>query len=98
MNDNSLLSTCRCCTHYQPEGRRGGTCSQLGVPVKGCWQACSLAARPFAPCWDGLDRRIARLETSLTLECSSPAASTPHLAPEPLEYEDITDRRYLTAS
>ncbi len=89
MSTNPLLTSCRCCAYYQPEGRRGGTCSQLGVPVKGCWQACSLAAHPFEPCWD-VERKIARLETTLALECSVPSlAQTAPLGSEPLEYEDL---------
>jgi|GEM_PF-1186614 len=44
----SGISSCRHCLHYQVEGRRGGTCTQLGVPVQACWQACPLAAPFFA--------------------------------------------------
>jgi hypothetical protein len=54
------ISNCRQCAHYTPEGRRGGNCGQLGVPVQGCWKSCRLAIPPFAssletvsglPCW-----------------------------------------------
>jgi len=34
--------------HYQVEGRRGGNCQQLGVPVQSQWQACPLAKPCFA--------------------------------------------------
>lgn len=44
----SGISSCRHCFYYQVEGRRGGTCTQLGVPVQACWQACPLAAPLFA--------------------------------------------------
>ncbi|NJN23624.1 MAG: hypothetical protein HC810_03515 [Acaryochloridaceae cyanobacterium RL_2_7] len=39
---------CRHCRHYQFEGRRGGQCQQLGVPVKGEWQPCSLITPNFS--------------------------------------------------
>lgn len=38
---------CSRCRHYSPEGRRGGQCSQLGVPVQGQWNACSLSMPTF---------------------------------------------------
>ncbi|MBE8971174.1 hypothetical protein IQ229_21875 [Nostoc cf. edaphicum LEGE 07299] len=50
-----LASACRYCRHYQPEGRRGGTCQQLGAPVQATWKACSLALPPFAPSWETLE-------------------------------------------
>ncbi|MCZ2201576.1 hypothetical protein [Cylindrospermopsis raciborskii] len=52
---NPLASACRYCRHYQPEGRRGGNCSQLSAPVQGCWKACSLAVPAFAPTWESLE-------------------------------------------
>ena len=42
-----VASCCSRCSHYTPEGRRGGQCGQLGVPVKGKWKACSLAVPVF---------------------------------------------------
>jgi len=50
-----LTSACRYCRHYQPEGRRGGMCQQLGAPVQASWKACSLALPPFAPSWETLE-------------------------------------------
>ncbi|WP_088241533.1 hypothetical protein [Calothrix rhizosoleniae] len=47
----SLTSACKYCRNYKPEGRRGGVCQQLGVPVQGSWSACSLAVSPFTPSW-----------------------------------------------
>ena len=35
-------SFCQYCRHYTAEGRRGGICEQLGVPVQGQWTACGL--------------------------------------------------------
>lgn len=52
---NCLTSACRYCRFYQPEGRRGGHCQQLGAPVRGSWKACSLAIPPFAPSWETLE-------------------------------------------
>ncbi len=43
------VSSCSRCRFYAPEGRRGGQCSQLGVPVESRWAPCSLAAPVFAP-------------------------------------------------
>jgi hypothetical protein len=51
----SLTSACRYCRHYNPEGRRGGTCQQLGAQVQASWKACSLALPPFAPSWETLE-------------------------------------------
>ncbi|MDX2097511.1 MAG: hypothetical protein SFW36_07010 [Leptolyngbyaceae cyanobacterium bins.59] len=53
---NSLNSSCRHCRFYVPEGRRGGTCQQLDVPVQSCWKACSLSLPPFAPSWEAMER------------------------------------------
>ncbi len=51
----SFTSACRYCRYYQPEGRRGGMCQQLGALVQGSWAACSLALPPFAPSWEHLE-------------------------------------------
>ena len=63
-----FTSACRHCRYYNPEGRRGGMCQQLGVPVQGKWKSCSLAVSPFASPWDDLDE-IMILEKSLSLNC-----------------------------
>ncbi|MBD1910207.1 MULTISPECIES: hypothetical protein [unclassified Leptolyngbya] len=42
------VSACRHCLYYQVEGRRGGNCHQLGVPVQAQWKACPLATPCFA--------------------------------------------------
>lgn len=52
---NFLTSACKYCRHYNPEGRRGGNCQQLGAPVQGHWKACSLAIPAFAPSWETLE-------------------------------------------
>ncbi|NEO99875.1 MAG: hypothetical protein F6K58_14580 [Symploca sp. SIO2E9] len=48
-------STCRFCHYYRPEGRRGGFCGQLNVPVQSNWKSCSLAISPFASAWESLE-------------------------------------------
>lgn len=47
-------SACRCCQFYKSQGRSGGYCQQLGVPVRGTWHSCPLALPPFAPSWEGI--------------------------------------------
>jgi hypothetical protein len=49
-----LTSACRHCRHYTPEGRRGGVCDLLSVPVQSQWKACSLAVSPFGPSWENI--------------------------------------------
>jgi hypothetical protein len=66
---NFLTSSCRYCRYYETEGRRGGMCQQLGVPVRAGWKACSLAAAPFTNTWESLET-VVKLENSLVLECS----------------------------
>ncbi|MEM0979786.1 MAG: hypothetical protein AAGH78_05875 [Cyanobacteria bacterium P01_H01_bin.58] len=49
MNATQLgISCCQRCRYYTPEGRRGGHCEQLSVPVQGKWSPCPLAAPFFA--------------------------------------------------
>jgi hypothetical protein len=48
------ISSCRHCHFYRGEGRRGGNCQQLGVPVQGSWSVCPLAIPPFKPSWQNL--------------------------------------------
>jgi hypothetical protein len=61
-----LTSSCRYCRYYQSEGRRGGTCQQLGVPVQPHWKACHLGVRPFSSTWSKLEEVI-DLESPLPL-------------------------------
>lgn len=61
---NPVTSACKSCRFYTPEGRRGGNCQQLGVPVRGGWKACSLALPPFAPSWESLEE-IFNLQTQV---------------------------------
>jgi hypothetical protein len=74
-------SACRLCRYYQPEGRRGGVCQQLGVPVRGSWSSCSLALPPFAPSWESIEdiwpqdhQQLSKqvLAVDSSLDCSLP--------------------------
>lgn len=47
-SSNSSTFSCRFCQHYEVEGRRGGNCQMMNVPVQGNWKACSFAIRYFA--------------------------------------------------
>jgi hypothetical protein len=80
---NFLTSSCRYCRYYNPEGRRGGTCQQLGVPVQAGWKACALAARPFNSAWENLEE-VVHLENSLALNpfngCSAVTTTSPAAA------------------
>lgn len=71
---NFLASNCRFCRFYNPEGRRGGFCQKLSVPVESNWKACSLSSLPFDTAWDNLEE-IMYLEHSLSLNCSEENAS-----------------------
>jgi hypothetical protein len=79
---NFMTSSCRYCRYYQAEGRRGGLCNQLSVPVRGEWKACALAARPFATAWDNLED-VVRLEQSLALSYNNDRVTeeTPEVIP-----------------
>ncbi|MGF1541883.1 MAG: hypothetical protein ACFCU5_15785 [Pleurocapsa sp.] len=73
-----LTSACRYCRHYQPEGRRGGSCEMLGVPVESAWEACALASPVFETAIDTLEKsleEILLLETSLKLDSFSEVPS-----------------------
>lgn len=80
MNLHPIASACRSCRYYTPEGRRGGNCQQLGVQVRGGWQACSLAIPAFAPSGENLEKmliwqkEIYMLREVLPLEDSSDTA------------------------
>lgn len=60
---NDAISVCRHCRFYTPEGRRGGQCARLGVPVCSQWSACSLAQSPFI---------VARKISAATIVISGP--------------------------
>jgi hypothetical protein len=59
------IIACRLCQHYQPEGRRGGFCGRLDVPVAATWEACSLASHPFELSWQSANNINSFLQESL---------------------------------
>lgn len=69
--DNHCNSACRHCQFYNPEGRRGGMCSKLGVSVKAEWKSCHLAIPAFDTQWQTLPE-IVLLEKSFSLGCATP--------------------------
>ncbi len=71
---NSCTSACRFCRFYQPEGRRGGMCQQLGVLVQAGWKSCNFASPVFTSNWEPISE-IARLEKSFSLGCATPKAN-----------------------
>ncbi|MGI0480033.1 hypothetical protein ACN4EE_04505 [Geminocystis sp. CENA526] len=69
--DNCCNSACRHCRFYNPEGRRGGMCSQLGVLVQAEWKSCNFATPAFETEWQTLPE-IVLLEKSFSLGCATP--------------------------
>lgn len=69
--NNHCNSACRHCQFYNPEGRRGGMCSQLGVSVQADWKSCHLATPAFDTEWKILPE-IAMLEKYFSLGCATP--------------------------
>jgi hypothetical protein len=69
MEETNILNlSCRHCRYYQPEGRRGGSCKQLGVSVDSKWKACTLASFPFENVFPDLDTTLTTLEEIVYLE------------------------------
>ena len=64
---NFSTSACRYCRFYKPEGRRGGSCQMLGVPVESSWKACTFASHPFETTLKKLEN-IFHLETPIERE------------------------------
>jgi hypothetical protein len=65
---NASTSVCRLCKYFQPEGRRGGFCQQLGASVRGAWSACPLAIPPFAPSWENEAENLSRVPVTIEPE------------------------------
>ncbi|MGB5961464.1 MAG: hypothetical protein WBG73_12440 [Coleofasciculaceae cyanobacterium] len=92
---NFSASACRYCRYYNVEGRRGGMCKQLGVPVRGGWRACSLALAPFAPSWENIDglmheqKRL--LEETLSVNCPMSGAQAKAEVKVSLSSEPLTN-------
>jgi hypothetical protein len=64
-SSGNSITACRLCQHYSPEGRRGGLCGKLDVPVQPSWDACSLAAHPFTD-WQSSHEFNSLIQESLT--------------------------------
>lgn len=85
MNQLPLLtSACRSCHHFIPEGRRGGTCQKLNVPVQGSWKSCSLAVSAFSSSWDSWDsvKKLDIWDTATTLSEVTLANNIKEVSPE----------------
>ena len=63
-----LTSACRHCRHYTPEGRRGGVCDLLSVPVQSQWKACSLAVSAFGLSWENIEEIELWQEQTVTVQ------------------------------
>ncbi len=68
-------SACRHCRFYSPEGRRGGSCQKLNVPVRGSWKACTFASSPFETTLNKLEH-IFYLDTSKKVKADLAISST----------------------
>ncbi len=69
METGNLISVCRLCQNYTPEGHRGGHCQLLEVSVKGSWKSCQMAIPAFAPSWEAIENLITlQVETPLLRE------------------------------
>ena len=60
--------SCRLCQNYQAEGRRGGTCKMLNVPVQSNWLACSLAIPYFSQKQCSREKKRDRSDMSVTVD------------------------------
>jgi hypothetical protein len=76
-------TACRVCRYYQPQGRRGGVCDQLGVPVRASWKACSLALPPFTASWEKMEviwqEENQLLKEALSVNCSLGSSEPSHV-------------------
>ena len=88
MNEIDLsTSVCRFCRFYEPEGRRGGSCQKLGVPVQSSWKACSLASSPF----ETTKTTLTKLEHIFQLKTTIPSNSSTKLTSNILVRDSKSD-------
>ncbi|MEG3896035.1 MULTISPECIES: hypothetical protein [unclassified Microcoleus] len=73
-----LTSACRHCRHYTPEGRRGGVCDLLSVPVQSQWKACSLGVSAFGLSWENLEEIELWQEQTVTLQEAAVTLAEPN--------------------
>ena len=100
---NLPISSCRFCQYYQSEGRRGGMCQQLGVPVRATWKACACAMPTFSSSsssssssWEKLeeiwqDEQLILTE-ELSVKCSEKSSGTDKI----IQGETITSKNAST--
>jgi hypothetical protein len=81
---DTSITTCRLCQHYSPEGRRGGFCEKLDVPVISKWDACSLATHPFETSWQSDQEFNSLFDDSLV-------PMSEHLESSSLEISEMQD-------
>ena len=91
-NFNNTVSSCRHCRFYRPEGRRGGACQKLNVPVESNWESCSLACLPFTNSLKKLEE-IIHLESNFSLKY--PNRATLEIHPKPKETVGVTNNKIL---
>ncbi|WP_424101018.1 hypothetical protein [Moorena producens] len=93
---NSPISSCRFCQYYQSEGRRGGMCQQLGVPVRATWKACAFAMPTFSSSWEKLEEiwqdEQLMLTEELSVKCSEKSSGTD----KTIQGETITSKNSST--
>lgn len=93
---NQVTSACRSCRHFRPEGRRGGLCQQLGVPVRGSWSACSLASPAFAPSWESLEEIMLWQDESLKAQEALSLSSSGFSQVNAIEPKNVSATLQLT--
>jgi hypothetical protein len=85
------ISSCRHCSFYRAEGRRGGSCQQLGVPVQGSWSVCPLAVPPFKPSWKNIPGMVSWQGFDIDAEINAvPLESQLTAASESLNLENVS--------
>jgi hypothetical protein len=76
-----------------PEGRRGGSCQQLGVLVKGSWQACSLALPIFTSAWESLEEMMVWQKESLMTQAIAVSTDETAVCSQMLATEESSTSR-----
>ena len=71
------IARCGACRFYTPLGRRGGDCSQLGVPVQSAWTSCCLGESPFATAANVSDATISLAKIPAAKKVVVESASLP---------------------
>lgn len=95
---NFSTSVCRFCRFYKPEGRRGGSCQMLAVPVQSSWEACTLASSPFETTLKKLEDifHLETLETSMPLDSTIQKSTLSSKMPE-MKVDDSSSYQALVS-